>query len=205
MAAALRPLLTKAVIPGASPVHACVRGGEEGTPLGPSTCRRSARAWAPHVVLAPGIVPTSVGGQQIERWPESSPMPPFSPPPTPTPGTLAIGCGDVLCQRLEGKEEVLPERTARMMVTGFVCVTPLSYWINRGASQLVPGKSARAPRTVRRWSAEHAYVSTLTHPSPRALADASCCCRPLVRGSNQEVGDQRHGDGVLHRGQLWRE
>lgn len=75
--------------------------------------------------------------------------------PSPTtiiePGTLAIGCGDVICQRLEGKGQMSAlnhERTARMMITGCVCVTPLAYTIQRSVNRALPG-TAHAMRVVR--------------------------------------------------------
>lgn len=75
------------------------------------------------------------------------------PPPrsSTAPGTLAIGCGDVICQRLEGKEEASTlnhERTARMMITGCVCVTPLAYTIQRSVNRALPGTAMRVVQYV---------------------------------------------------------
>jgi hypothetical protein len=54
------------------------------------------------------------------------------------PGTLAIACGDVLCQQLEGKKEICKERTARMALTGAVLVTPLSFYLGSKIDRVVP-------------------------------------------------------------------
>jgi len=54
------------------------------------------------------------------------------------PGTTAIACGDMLCQRLEGKEEICIERTARMAITGAVIVTPSAYYLGSKIERIVP-------------------------------------------------------------------
>lgn len=54
------------------------------------------------------------------------------------PGTMAIACGDMLCQRLEGKEEICIERTARMAITGAVIVTPSAYYLGSKIERIVP-------------------------------------------------------------------
>jgi hypothetical protein len=54
------------------------------------------------------------------------------------PGTLAIACGDMLCQRLEGKKEICLERTARMAITGALIVTPSAYYLGSKIEHIVP-------------------------------------------------------------------
>ncbi len=49
----------------------------------------------------------------------------------------------MICQRLEGKEAqaLVPERTARMMITGAVCVSPMAWFIQRSVNRALPGRS----------------------------------------------------------------
>ncbi|GAB5030196.1 pxmp2 4 family protein 4-like, partial [Nannochloropsis oceanica] len=54
------------------------------------------------------------------------------------PGTLAIACGDMLCQRLEGKIEICLERTTRMAITGALIVTPSAYYLGSKIERIVP-------------------------------------------------------------------